>query len=69
MNLTDAMTYVRLVLTAVITGLTALYSIYPHDTWIMAVVGVAATLGIHAVPSVSQSNPNPVVPKETDHVG
>ena len=69
MDLTSVMTYVRLALTAIITGLTAVYSYYPHLTWIMAVVAVAGTLGIHAVPSVAQSNAADHPANPTEHTG
>lgn len=55
MNLTDITTYVRLGASGAVTALAALYTYYPHQLWIPAVVSAAATYGIHAIPSISQS--------------
>lgn len=49
------LTYIRAGASAFITLLAVMYSLYPSYTWITAVIAAAATLGIHAIPSVGQS--------------
>lgn len=48
------LTYIRSGATAAITGLAVLYSYFPHDVWITAIISAAATLGIHAIPAIQQ---------------
>lgn len=69
MSLTNSMTYIRLILTAAVTGLTALYSYYPHDVWILPIVTAIASVGIHAVPSITQTNPPEQQASPTEHTG
>lgn len=70
MNLKSSVTYARYGLTAGITALSALYPLYPHWTWITPVIVAAASVGIHAVPSISQQNTNEAPQANpTDHVG
>lgn len=71
MNLKSATTYTRYGLTAIITALSALYPLYPHWTWITPVLVATASIGIHAVPSISQQNASevPAQANPTEHVG
>lgn len=48
------LTYIRSGATAAITALAVLYSYYPNDVWITAIISAAATLGIHAIPAIQQ---------------
>lgn len=48
------LTYIRSGASAVITALAVLYSYYPSEIWITAIISAAATLGIHAIPAIQQ---------------
>lgn len=48
-------TVARLVATAAVTTLTALYAYYPDWHWVPAVLLAASMLGIHAIPAIGQS--------------
>jgi len=51
------LTYLRTGATALITVLTALLVIYPHEMWtpvIAAAIAAGSAIGIHAIPAVSQ---------------
>ena len=49
------LTVVRTTATVGIAALTSLLLYYPHETWILAVLAVLGTVGIHAIPSVGQN--------------
>jgi hypothetical protein len=65
---TKTLTITRTVATVIITGLTAAFAYYPHLLWIPSVIAAAATLGIHAIPSIGQTVPLPnVTAKPVSH--
>lgn len=47
----------RYLMTALVGGLTAAYSYYPHANWIPVALGIAGTIGIHAVPAIVGNTP------------
>lgn len=54
MSGTLALTALRTAATAVLTGLAALATVYPHLVWLPIIYAVLGAVGIHAVPSISQ---------------
>lgn len=48
------LTLIRTGATVLITGMAAIQPLYPSYTWIAAVIAVASTVGIHAIPAISQ---------------
>lgn len=58
-------TIYRLVATATVTTLTALYAYYPQWHWVPAVLLAASMLGIHAIPAIGQTIAK-VVPPPTN---
>lgn len=47
------LTSLRVAASGVVTALAALITVYPHDTWIPAVLAAASAVGIHAIPAIS----------------
>jgi hypothetical protein len=49
------LTYLRLAVTGVIAALSAAVAYYPHQYWIPIVITGVGAIGVHAVPSISQT--------------
>lgn len=61
------LTLIRAVATAAISALAVLTTYYPNDVWFTAAIAAASAIGIHAIPSISQTSsdlvPQMEVPK------
>ena len=64
------MTYVRTGATVVISALAGVQTVYPQYPWLAVIIAAAATLGIHAIPAVSQvaAQVAPALITEVEHM-